>query len=98
LSGVFGTAEVELAEGRRAIMNRALIHYEVDAGGRALMRIGTRERQTEDVVWSDYMTGPQSDGFWRFRAAGRYHRIEIKLDEWKKIQAVEFWGAPLGVR
>lgn len=95
LEAVFETGDLELVEGRRAVMNRALVHYD---GGQALLRVGTRERTPASMAFGNAY-GPQSDGFYRFRDVGRYHRARLEMSgDWQRAQAIEVWGAGLGQR
>jgi hypothetical protein len=95
LTGAWEIGDLELSEGRRAVLNRALIHHD---GGTVTLRIGTREKVGGPVVWSG-AHAPQSDGFFKTRATGRYHRIRIEAaGDWRKSQSAEIWGAGLGMR
>lgn len=98
LPGMLEWGEMEPGDGQRFLLTRAQIYHE---GGTAQVVIGSREKLAGDgsnVVYSTPFN-QQSDGFYRFRREGRYHRLRILLnDEWQTLRGADVRGAALGMR
>lgn len=95
LPATFEGAEMELFEGRRAVLQRAIPMLEGDS---ATLRVGVREASVRDLAYSgDHPL--QADGSFRIREVGRYHRARLTVSgNWDKMSGLELAGTQLGMR
>lgn len=96
LPATFQFNELELAEGRRAVVKSAIVEHD---GGSATVQIGKRERlgPNNQIAWSNPHPR-QADGWYRMREAAHYHTPRLDLIDWQKANAVELEATALGRR
>lgn len=86
MTATIETREVELYRGRNAHLGsfKALVD-----GGTATVEVGTRNRQSEQVSWSDPLT-ERSSGRFTTRSNARYHRFRLSItDEWEDAIGIQ---------
>lgn len=98
LAGELEWGELEPGDGQRFQVNRAQVYH---TGGTAQVSIVSREAMAgagaSPVVNGPY--SPQSDGIYRFKANGRYHKLRVQIDGgWQDVRGADARGAPLGMR
>lgn len=95
LEGVLEWAEMEPGDGLRFALTHGLVYHD---GGTAQMEIRSRERVTDDLTSSGAMSA-QSDGWFRFRRVGRFHRVRLRMtDDWRNVRGLDIRGERLGMR
>lgn len=86
MTATIETRETELYRGRNAHLDafKALVD-----GGVTTVQVGTRNRQSDEVSWSDPLTERPS-GRYTTRSNARYHRFRLSIsDEWKDAIGVQ---------
>lgn len=96
LEGLLEWSEMEPGDGSRFCVNWGVVYHE---GGAAQIVIRSREQvagaQSSLVTYGPY--NPQSDGIFRFKANGRYHRARVLMTgDWQSIRGLDARGARLG--
>jgi hypothetical protein len=102
LDATIETGEFFLQEGKHGIINRSVPYFK---GGEVTMQIGTRDRQDDDVTFSN-ANSLTDDGFVQHRSQGRYHRVRMNISnkasapnkDWEFAQGVDVEGQVLGRR
>ena len=102
LDATIETGEFFLQQGKHGIINRSVPYFK---GGQVTMQIGTRDRQDDDVTFSD-ANSLTDDGFVQHRSQGRYHRVRMNISnkasapnkDWEFAQGVDVEGQVLGRR
>ena len=74
MEAAFHTKEMELNEGHRTAFQSCTPLIEASS---LAMRVGTRNRLIDDVVWTTVQNAITADGRMKRRKKARYHRIEI---------------------
>ena len=81
--------------GKHSIVTRMYPYYE---GGAVTAQIGTRNSIADDVVYGS-STSLNTDGFYPFRSAARFHRAKMSLSGlWTNIQGIDIEAREIGRR
>ena len=95
LSATIETGEIGVSSGKHSIVTRMYPYYE---GGAVTAQIGTRNSIADDVVYGS-STSLNSDGFYPFRSAARFHRAKMSLSGlWTNIQGIDIEAREIGRR
>jgi len=101
LAATIETGEFFLQQGKHGIINRSVPYFR---GGTVTMQIGSRDRQDDNVTFSDANT-LTDEGFVQHRAQGRFHRVRMNIanassptSNWEFAQGVDVEGHVLGRR
>ncbi len=95
LTATIETKELQPTQGKRTVVTQA---RPIVDGGTTTIAIGTRNRQQDDVVWSD-SADVNDVGFAPLRSEGRYLRARMQMSgAWTEVQGVEIGGGTSGGR
>lgn len=100
---VIDTKEMQLSPGRRTMVNavRPLVDGDGDLTLGVRVQVGTRQRQSDTVVYSRPSSFVNSNGRATLRSNARYHRFRLNLtgnESWDYAMGVEAAGDSQGWR
>lgn len=86
MQALIETSETELYRGRNTHLNAFKVLVD---GGTTTVEVGTRNRQSGQVLWSDPLTERDS-GRYTTRSNARYHRFRLSIaDDWKDAIGIQ---------
>jgi hypothetical protein len=97
LAAEIDSVEAQISPGGRTFVGA--VRPVVD-GGTLAIRIGTRERTNDPVVWSAEV-GQNAVGFCPVRSSARYHRARVRIGaggEWRHAQGIDIETVQEGAR
>lgn len=95
MTATIETGETGFSPGKHSIVTRIYPYYE---GGSVTAQVGTRNSIADDVVFGSSAT-LNSEGFYPFRSAARFHRAKLSLTgNWTNIQGIDVEAREIGRR